>query len=105
MKIGFNMLLWATHVTEEHFKLIEAIKKVGYDGVEIPLFEGDTTHFEKIAKVLDDQGLSRTARNRYLSVLMTAPPPFRFAANVSTATFRPPPDPPELRAPLRGHRQ
>ena len=61
MKIGFNMLLWATHVTEDHFGLIEAIKKEGYDGVEIPLFEGDIAHFEKIGKVLDDQGLARTA--------------------------------------------
>ena len=61
MKIGFNMLLWATHVTEEHFGLIEAIQKVGYDGVEIPLFEGDVAHFEGIGKVLDDHGLARTA--------------------------------------------
>jgi D-psicose/D-tagatose/L-ribulose 3-epimerase len=37
MKVGFNMLLWTTHVTEEAFPLMEAIKKIGYDGVEIPL--------------------------------------------------------------------
>ena len=48
MKTGFDMLLWTTHVTEEHFPLLESIKKVGYDGVEIPIFEGDTQHFEKV---------------------------------------------------------
>ena len=30
MKIGFNMLLWTTHVTEEEFPLLETLKKVGY---------------------------------------------------------------------------
>ena len=41
MKIGMNMLLWTNHVTEAHLPLIEKIKKVGYQGVEIPL--GDET--------------------------------------------------------------
>jgi len=36
MKIGFNMLLWTTHVTKEHLPILETLKKVGYDGVEIP---------------------------------------------------------------------
>ena len=33
MKIGFNMLLWTTHLVEDQFDLLEKIKKVGYDGV------------------------------------------------------------------------
>jgi len=41
MKIGMNLLLWATHVTEEHYPHLEKIKATGFDGVEIPLFEGD----------------------------------------------------------------
>ena len=58
MKTGFDMLLWTTHVTEEHFPLLESIKKVGYDGVEIPIFEGYTQHFEKVGKVIKDIGLA-----------------------------------------------
>ena len=58
MKVGFNMLLWTTHVTEEAFPLLEAIKKVGYDGVEIPLFEGQPEHFEKVGKAIKDNGLT-----------------------------------------------
>ncbi len=46
MKVGFNMLLWTTHVTEKDLPLLETLKKVGYDGVEIPLFEGQPAHFE-----------------------------------------------------------
>jgi D-psicose/D-tagatose/L-ribulose 3-epimerase len=61
MKVGFNMLLWTTHVTEEAFPLLEAIKKVGYDGVEIPLFEGQPEHFEKVGKAIKDNGLGCTS--------------------------------------------
>ena len=60
MKFGFNLLLWSTHVTEEHFGHIETMKKVGYDGVEIPIFEGDPEHFAKIGKVISDNGLGAT---------------------------------------------
>ena len=61
MKVGFNMLLWTTHVTEESFPLMEAIKKVGYDGVEIPLFEGQPEHFEKVGTAIKDNGLTCTS--------------------------------------------
>ena len=61
MQIGFNMLLWTTHVTENDFPLLKEIKQAGYDGVEIPVFEGDTAHFEKVGKALKDNGLRSTA--------------------------------------------
>jgi len=61
MKIGFNMLLWTTHVTEDHVPILKALKATGYDGVEIPVFEGEPEHFRKIAGILEDLGLERTA--------------------------------------------
>jgi len=61
MKVGFNMLLWTTHVTEEHLPLLETLKKAGYDGVEVPIFEGDTAHFEKVGKAIKDNGLACTS--------------------------------------------
>ncbi len=54
MKIGINMLLWATHVTEEHYPQLEKIKATGFDGVEIPIFEGDDAHYRKLRKKLDE---------------------------------------------------
>ena len=45
MLLGFNMLLWSTHITEEHFPIFAEIKRAGYDGVEIPIFEGDARTF------------------------------------------------------------
>ena len=61
MKTGFNMLLWTTHVTDEHLPLMETLKKTGYDGVEIPVFEGDPEHFEKVGKAIKDNGLGCTS--------------------------------------------
>jgi D-psicose/D-tagatose/L-ribulose 3-epimerase len=61
MKTGMNLLLWTTHVTADHFPILEKLKKAGYDGVEIPIFEGDTAHFQKLRKQLDNLGLGCTA--------------------------------------------
>lgn len=57
MRYGMNLLLWTTHVTSEHFPILEKLKKVGFDGVEIPLFEGDANHFKTVRKELDNLGL------------------------------------------------
>ncbi len=61
MKVGMNLLLWATHVTEEHFPILEKLKAAGCDGVEVPIFEGDPAHFQKIGKALDSAGLECTS--------------------------------------------
>ena len=60
MKIGFNLLLWTTHLIEKDFHLLDKIKKTGYDGVEVPIFEGKVEHFKKIKNALDDNGLECT---------------------------------------------
>ncbi|OVE76308.1 isomerase [bacterium E08(2017)] len=59
MKIGLNMMLWTTNVTEEHFHIFEKLKAVGYDGVEIPILGSDPKpeEYEAIAKGLSDNGL------------------------------------------------
>src|SRR5688572_24423179 len=57
MKTGMNLLLWTTHVTDEHFPLIARLKKAGFDGVELPLFEGDKAHYTRIATELKNNGL------------------------------------------------
>jgi D-psicose/D-tagatose/L-ribulose 3-epimerase len=55
------MLLWAAHVTEKHRGLLEDLKATGYDGVEIPVFEGSPDHFAGLGRMLDGIGLQRTA--------------------------------------------
>jgi D-psicose/D-tagatose/L-ribulose 3-epimerase len=60
MKIGFNLLLWTPHVTKAHQALLKDIKKTGYDGVELPLFEGTPDYYAAIGDMLDEIGLERT---------------------------------------------
>jgi D-psicose/D-tagatose/L-ribulose 3-epimerase len=61
MKVGFNMLLWTGHVTEDDFPRLELLKKAGFDGVEIPLFGGDVAHFEMVGQAIKDNGLGCTS--------------------------------------------
>lgn len=56
-----NLLLWATHVTEEHYPQLEKIKSAGFDGVEIPIFGGDDSHYRKLRKKLDELQLKTSA--------------------------------------------
>ena len=60
MKLGFNLLLWTPHVTAAHEAILKDLKKTGYDGVEIPMFEGDPAHYAKVGEMLDRIGLERT---------------------------------------------
>ena len=61
MKIGFCMLLWTTHVVEEQRALVEDIRATGYDGIEVPIFEGEPEHYARLGAMLDEIGLERTA--------------------------------------------
>ena len=61
MKYGMNLLLWTTDVNEEHYPILESLKGMGYDGVELPIFDMDVDKFTAIGKQLDAVGLERTA--------------------------------------------
>lgn len=61
MKIGMNMLLWTTSVDEQYFPLIEKLKTTGFDGIEIPIGEGNAEDYRKIGNFLQDLGLGCTA--------------------------------------------
>jgi len=61
MKIGFCMFLWTTSVGRKHEALLRDIKATGYDGVEIPIFEGTPNGYRKLGALLDGIGLERTA--------------------------------------------
>lgn len=61
MKTGMNLLLWSTHVTAEHFPILARLKQTGFDGVELPIFEGDAAHYRTVRSELDKNGLKCTA--------------------------------------------
>ena len=58
MKVGMNLLLWTGLVTDEHFPTFGKLKAAGFDGVELPLFDGDAAHYRRIKTELDNQGLA-----------------------------------------------
>ncbi len=61
VKIGMCMFLWTTRIGPEHKPLLADIRKTGFDGVEIPVFEGQEADFAATGRMLDELGLERTA--------------------------------------------
>ncbi len=60
MRFGMNMFLWVDTLTDDILPLLEDIKQMGFDAVEIPMFETDTAKYAKWGKHFDDIGLART---------------------------------------------
>ncbi len=61
MKFGMNLLLWTDDMTDEILPVLEQLKAMGCDGVEIPIFDLNPEKFALWGKRLDDLGLERTA--------------------------------------------
>ncbi|WP_309666903.1 sugar phosphate isomerase/epimerase family protein [Tabrizicola sp.] len=60
MKIGFNLLLWTTHLDTSLLPTLRALKAAGYDGVEVPIFTGDPAYYRQMRSMLDGEGLMST---------------------------------------------
>jgi D-psicose/D-tagatose/L-ribulose 3-epimerase len=61
MKLGINLYLWADDMHDGLMPVLEKLKEIGYDGVEVPIFDLDEKKWKMWAKRLDDLGLERTA--------------------------------------------
>jgi D-psicose/D-tagatose/L-ribulose 3-epimerase len=62
MKTGMNLLLWTTEVTAEHDRLLDQLKEIGFDSVEVPVFAvDDPAPYERLGKRLEGLGLGATA--------------------------------------------
>ncbi len=61
MKYGINLYLWAEDMHEGLLPVLESLKRTGYDGVEVPVFDLDRSKWTRWARHLDDLGLERTA--------------------------------------------
>ncbi|MDA7977207.1 MAG: sugar phosphate isomerase/epimerase [Pirellulales bacterium] len=60
MKFGINLLLWSDGLTDQLLPVLEQLKELGYDGVELPILDLNPDHFAAWGKRLDDLGLART---------------------------------------------
>ncbi|GAA4433186.1 sugar phosphate isomerase/epimerase [Bremerella cremea] len=66
MKFGMNLLLWSGDPDDSLLPVIEELKNMGYDGVEVPLFNLDVDKWAKYGekiKALDLKCTAVTVRN------------------------------------------
>ena len=61
MKYGINLLLWTDRMHDGMAPVVEQVKAMGYDGVEMPMFELNEALYKDWGQKLDDLGLERTA--------------------------------------------
>ena len=60
MRYGLNLLLWTDTLNDAVLPLLDEIKQIGYDAVELPVFELDVDKYARWGKHLDNAGLART---------------------------------------------
>jgi len=60
VRFGLNLLLWCDTLEDSILPVLEEIKKIGYDAVEIPIFEYNVPKYALWGKRLNDLGLART---------------------------------------------
>jgi len=61
-KLGMNMFLWSPDVTgPEHDATFELLREIGFDGVEIPILDGELGKYERLGRRLSDLGLAALA--------------------------------------------
>jgi len=61
MRFGLNLLLWTDTLHDQVLPILDEIKQIGYDTVEIPIYELDVEKYALWGKRLDNVGLARTA--------------------------------------------
>jgi D-psicose/D-tagatose/L-ribulose 3-epimerase len=61
MKLGMNLLMWTDTLSDNMLPLLDEMKEIGFDAVEIPCFDLDNLeNYAKWGKRFDELGLART---------------------------------------------
>ena len=84
MRVGFNLLVVGGFITGEHEPLFEDLKRLGYDGVELPMFEGSVEHYAALGRRLAGIGLGATT----CAIMTEAENPISPEASVREAARR-----------------
>jgi D-psicose/D-tagatose/L-ribulose 3-epimerase len=63
VKYGINLMLWADDMDDALMPVLESAKRMGYDGVEVPVFDLVESKWKRWADRLDSLGLERTANH------------------------------------------
>lgn len=59
MKLSMNLLLWGTQIDESLFPTLELIQEIGFEGVEVPIFNTNPDAWHNWRRKLDELGLHR----------------------------------------------
>jgi D-psicose/D-tagatose/L-ribulose 3-epimerase len=65
MKFGINLLLWTDTLSDSQFPILDTIKKIGYDIVELPIFDKDIANASRWGRKLDELGFLRSGACAY----------------------------------------
>ena len=65
MNFGINLLLWTDTLSQDKFYLLDMAKDIGFDVVELPMFDKDVANAAKWGKKLDELGLLRSGTCAY----------------------------------------
>jgi len=60
MRFGINVLLWSDTLCDELLPILDEVREIGYDIVELPAFECDVKKYTAWGRHLDNAGLGRT---------------------------------------------
>ena len=59
-KIGVNLMVWSGQVSQTELALFPAIQAMGYDGVELPIFDAKSLNIDAVHRVLAQSALECT---------------------------------------------
>jgi D-psicose/D-tagatose/L-ribulose 3-epimerase len=60
MKYCMNLLLWLDTLSQDKLPLLDQLKTIGFDAVELPMFDRDVANAKIWGKAMDNLGLSRS---------------------------------------------
>lgn len=61
MKIGVNLMLWTGGFTKKNIKLVDKVGQLGFDGVELPIFDPKAVDVKATRRALEANRLGATA--------------------------------------------
>jgi D-psicose/D-tagatose/L-ribulose 3-epimerase len=61
LQFGVNLLIWTAHFTPDHFSLLPAIRRQGFEGVELPLFNLEGYPAAQVRRAIESEGLKAAA--------------------------------------------
>jgi D-psicose/D-tagatose/L-ribulose 3-epimerase len=75
MRIGVDLMLWTGSYDKKGVKLIDKVAKMGYDGVEFPIFTPKTVDVAATRKALEANGLGATVCTVIVTGSLISPSP------------------------------